>query len=193
VHPFNHPFTLPSLCPLIHLLIQLFIHPSFTSTFNFSPICLLPTYLSIDPFSSNVSSFCLSHLLIFLSIILSCLLPFSPYFHPYLPVSVQFSSVAPSCPTLCNPMNRSTPGLPVHHQLPEFTQTHIHRVGDAIQPPQTVKNLPAMQEIQVQSLGQKDPMEETATHSIILAWRIPWTEESGGLQSMASQRVRYDE
>ena len=50
-----------------------------------------------------------------------------------------------------------------------------------------------MQEIQVQSLGQKDPMEETATHSIILAWRIPWTEESGGLQSMASQRVRYDE
>ena len=48
--------------------------------------------------------------------------------------SVQFSSVAQSCPTLCDPMNRSTPGLPVHHQLPEFTQTHLHRVGDAIQP-----------------------------------------------------------
>ena len=47
---------------------------------------------------------------------------------------VQFSSVAQSCPTLCDPMNRSTPGLPVHHQLPEFTQTHVHRVGDAIQP-----------------------------------------------------------
>ena len=47
--------------------------------------------------------------------------------------SVQFSSVAQSCPTLCDPMNRSTPGLPVHHQLPEFTQTHIHRVSDAIQ------------------------------------------------------------
>ena len=46
----------------------------------------------------------------------------------------QFSSVAQSCPTLWDPMNRSTPGLPVHHQLPEFTQTHIHRVGDAIQP-----------------------------------------------------------
>ena len=45
----------------------------------------------------------------------------------------QLSSVAQSCPTLCNPMNRSTPGLPVHHQLPEFTQTHAHRVGDAIQ------------------------------------------------------------
>ena len=46
---------------------------------------------------------------------------------------VQFSSVAQSCPTLCDPMNRSTPGLPVHHQLPEFTQTHVHRVSDAIQ------------------------------------------------------------
>ena len=50
------------------------------------------------------------------------------------PQSVQFSSVAQSCPTLCNPMNHSTPGLPVHHQLPEFTQTHVHRVSDAIQP-----------------------------------------------------------
>ena len=49
-------------------------------------------------------------------------------------LSVQFSSVAQSCPTLCGPMNRSTPGLPVHHQLPEFTQTHVHRDGDAIQP-----------------------------------------------------------
>jgi len=48
-------------------------------------------------------------------------------------VSVQFSSVAQSCPTLCDPMNCSTPGLPVHHQLPEFTQTHVHRVSDAIQ------------------------------------------------------------
>ena len=46
----------------------------------------------------------------------------------------QFSSVAQSCPTLCNPMNRSTLGLPVHHQLPEFTQTHVHQVSDAIQP-----------------------------------------------------------
>ena len=43
-------------------------------------------------------------------------------------------SVAQSCPTLCDPMNRSTPGLPVHHQLPEFTETHVHRVSDAIQP-----------------------------------------------------------
>ena len=49
-------------------------------------------------------------------------------------LSVQFSSVAQSCPTLCDPMNCSSPGLPVHHQLPEFTQTHVHRVSDAMQP-----------------------------------------------------------
>ena len=48
--------------------------------------------------------------------------------------SVRFRSVAQSCPATCDPMNCSTPGLPVHHQLPEFTQTHVHRVGDAIQP-----------------------------------------------------------
>ena len=49
-------------------------------------------------------------------------------------ISVQFSSVTQSCPTLCDPMNHSMPGLPVHHQLPEITQTHVHRVSDAIQP-----------------------------------------------------------
>ena len=48
--------------------------------------------------------------------------------------SDQIRSVAQSCPTLCDPMNHSTPGFPVHHQLPEFTQTHVHRVNDAIQP-----------------------------------------------------------
>ena len=55
---------------------------------------------------------------------------------------------------------------------------------------QMVKNLPAMQEIQVSSLGQEDPLEkEMATHSSILAWRIPWTEGPGWLQSIGSQRV----
>ena len=48
--------------------------------------------------------------------------------------SVQFSAVAKSCPNLCDSMNCSTPGFPVHHQLPEFAQTHVHQVGDAIQP-----------------------------------------------------------
>jgi len=58
---------------------------------------------------------------------------------------------------------------------------------------QMVKNLPAMQEIQVQSLGWEDPLEKgMATHSSILAWRIPWTEEPGGLQSMGSQRVGHN-
>ena len=56
-----------------------------------------------------------------------------------------------------------------------------------------VKNLPAMQETQVQSLGLEDPLEkEMATHCSILAWRITWTEEPGGLQSMASQRVGHN-
>ena len=59
--------------------------------------------------------------------------------------------------------------------------------------PQMVKSLPAMQEIQVQSLGQEDPLEKgMATHSTILTWKIPWTEESGRLQSMGSQRVRHE-
>ena len=53
---------------------------------------------------------------------------------------IQFSSVAQSCPTLCDPMNRSMPALPVHHQLPEFTQTHVHRVSDAIQPSQSLSS-----------------------------------------------------
>ena len=68
--------------------------------------------------------------------------------------SVQFSSVPQSCPTLCDPMNHSTPGLPVHHQLPEFTQTHVHRVSDAIQPslPLSSPSPPALNLSQHQSL-----------------------------------------
>ena len=58
---------------------------------------------------------------------------------------------------------------------------------------QRLKRLPPMWETQVRSLGQEDPLEkEMATHSSILAWRIPWTEEPGGLQSMGSQRVGHD-
>ena len=58
---------------------------------------------------------------------------------------------------------------------------------------QTVKRLPKMREIWIQSLGQKDPLEkEMATHSSTLAWKIPWTEEPGGLQTMGSQRVGHD-
>ena len=72
------------------------------------------------------------------------------------PSWVQFSSVAQSCPTLCDPMNRSMPGLPVHHQLPEFTQTHVHWVGDAIQPshPLSSPSPPARNPSQHQGLFQ---------------------------------------
>ena len=60
------------------------------------------------------------------------------YCHPayltYMQSSVQLSSIAHSCLTLCNPMNHSMPGLPVHHQLSKFTDTHVHQVGEAIQP-----------------------------------------------------------
>ena len=68
--------------------------------------------------------------------------------------SVQFNSVAQSCPTLCDPMNHSTPGLPVHHQLPEFTQTHVHPISDAIQPfhPPSSPSPPAPNPSQHQSL-----------------------------------------
>ena len=70
--------------------------------------------------------------------------------------SVQFISVAQLCPTLCNPVNRSTPGLPVHHQLPEFTQTHVRRISDAIQPshPLSSPSPPAPNPSQHQSLFQ---------------------------------------
>ena len=68
----------------------------------------------------------------------------------------QIRSVAQSCPTLCDPMNRSMPGLPVHHQLPEFTQIHVHRVSDAIQPshPLLSPSPPAPNPSQHQSLFQ---------------------------------------
>ena len=71
-------------------------------------------------------------------------------------IAIQFSSVTQSCPTLCDPMNRSTPGLPVHHQLPEFTQTQVHQVGDAIQPshPLLSRSPPAPNPSQHQGLFQ---------------------------------------
>ena len=69
---------------------------------------------------------------------------------------VQFSSVTESCPTLCDHINHSMPGLPVHQQLPEFTQTHVHRAGDAIQPPHSLfsPSPPAPNPSQQQSLFQ---------------------------------------
>ena len=89
-------------------------------------------------------------------------------------VSVQFSSVAQSCPTLCNPMNRSTPGLPIHHQLPEFTETHVHWVSDAIQPshPLSSPSPPAPNP----SLHQSFPMSQL----------FVWGGQSTGVSALAS-------
>ena len=74
----------------------------------------------------------------------------------FIYISVQFSSVTQSCLTHCDPMNHSTPGLPFHYQLPEFTQTHVHRVGDAIQPsyPPSSPSPPALNLSQNQGLFQ---------------------------------------
>ena len=95
--------------------------------FRTSPACLPAT--SPAPCFRGFPGTSCTPLKFFLNIYFKCvslpLLQFS---------SVQFRSVVQLCPTLCNPMNCSTSGLPVHHQLPEFTQTHVHQVGDAIQP-----------------------------------------------------------
>ena len=74
----------------------------------------------------------------------------------YFIYSGQFTSITQSCPTLCDTMNHSMPGLPVHHKLPEFTQTHVHRVGDDIQPshPLSSPSPPAPNPSQHQGLFQ---------------------------------------
>ena len=96
--------------------------------------------------------------------------------------SVQFRSVAQSCPTFCNPMNLSMPGLPVHHQLPEFTQNHVHQVGDAIQPSHPLSSLspPAPNPFQHQSLFQW----VNSSHEVVKYWSfnfsiIPSKEHPG--------------
>ena len=86
---------------------------------------------------------------------------------PHNSLSVQFSSVTQSCPTLCNPMNCSTPGLPIHHQLLEFTQTHVHRVGDAIElsHPLSSPSPPAPNPSQHQGLFQRVNSSYEVTNS----------------------------
>ena len=93
-------------------------------------------------------------------------------------ISVQYSSVAQSCPTLCYPMNHSTPGLPVHHQLLEFTQTHVHQVSDAIQPSHPLSSpSPSAPSIRVFSnesnLRMRWPKYWTFSFSIIPSKEIP--------------------
>ena len=103
---------------------------------------------------------------------------------------VQFSSVTQLFPTLCNPMNRSTPGLPVHQgKLPEFTQIHVHRVSDAIQPSHPLSSPSPPPPIWMVPDNYSE--KAMAPHSSTLAWKIPWVEEPGRLQSMRSLRVGH--
>ena len=91
---------------------------------------------------------------------------------------IQFSSVAQSCSTFCDPMNRSTPGLPVHHQLPEFTQTHVHRVSDAIQPshPLSSPSPSAHNPKYINPASESFPMSQLFT----------WGGQSTGVSALAS-------
>ena len=91
-----------------------------------------------------------------------------------VPFSVQFSSVARSCATLCDPMNCSTPGLPVHHQLLEFTQTHVHQVSDAIQPSHPL-SYPS-------PLAPNPSQHQTLPMSQLFAW----DDQSTGVSALAS-------
>ena len=99
----------------------------------------------------------------------------SPRFSTPIYGSVRFSSVAQSCPTLCNPMNHSTPGLPVHHQLPEFTQTHVHRVSDAIQPSHPLS-----------SPSPPAPNPYLASKSFPMSQLFAWGGQSTGVSALAS-------
>ena len=98
---------------------------------------------------------------------------------------IQFSSVAQSCPTLCHPMNCSTPGLPVHQQLPEFTQTHVHQVGDAIQPshPLLSPSSPALNLSQHQGLFKWVSSSHQVAKVLEFSFSISPSNEYSGLIS----------
>ena len=103
-----------------------------------------------------------------------------PFSH-IMVLSVRFSSVAQPCPTLCNPMNRSMLGLPVHHQFPESTQTHVHWVGDAIQPshPLSFPSPPALNLSQRQGLFNESALR--------IRWPKYWSSASTSVLPMNTQ------
>ena len=105
--------------------------------------------------------------------------------------SVQFSSVAQLCPTLCDPMNCSTPGLPVHHQLLEFTQTHIHWVSDAMQPSHPLSSpfSPAPNPSQHQSLFQWVNSSPDGFRLYQILPEILWTYEGHSCLSKRYLRI----
>ena len=113
-------FMVTDVCPSLAIICSASCHTNFQAILPIYKMrCQSRTFLGMWFSFLGKESFAFSPLLLRPALI-------SP--------SVQFSSVAQSCPALCDPMNHSTPGLPVHHHLPEFTQTHVHRVGDDIQP-----------------------------------------------------------
>ena len=91
----------------------------------------------------------------------------------WLNVKYQIRSVAQSCLTLCHPMNHSTPGLPVHHQLPEFTETHVHRVSDDIQPSHPLSSPPSIRVFSNESTLRMWPKYWSFSFSIIPSKEIP--------------------
>ena len=122
-----------------------------------NPVCSKGTVTYNSSLHVNTDIFALKKLTAYQISLLSLCNTQENTFYPSgngLSLLFQFSSVAQLCPTLCDPMNCSTPGLPVHHQLPEFTQTHIHWVSDAIQPshPLSSPSPPAPNPFQHQSL-----------------------------------------
>ena len=136
------------------LMFRSLIHFEFIFVYGVRKCSSFILLQAVDQFSQH-------HLLKRLSF-LHCLLPLSKIRCPSDQIRSdqslrdQIRSVAQSCPTLCDSMNRSMPGLPVHHQLPEFTETHVHRVSDAIQPshPLSSPSPPAPNPSQHQTLFQ---------------------------------------
>ena len=121
-----------------------------------------------------------THVLFFYIIPIALLFTFKPLKlykcgRPGLLFAFQFSSVAQLCLTLCDPMNCSTPGLPVHHQLPEFTQTHVHQVDDAIQPSHPLSSPPP-------------PASNPSQHQSLFQWvkLFAWGGQSTGVSASAS-------
>ena len=154
---FNYFSTVAYLCSSYIFPVYVFIF--YWIIFDFQIIPLYSPFLSF-PWNKFLIVNDIS-----LSLVVEATLPsqnnaagfiFFPPISLIISCSVQFSSVAQLCLTLCNPMNRSTPGLPVHHQLPEFTQTQVHQVSDAIQPshPLSSPSPPAPNPSQHQSLFQ---------------------------------------
>ena len=148
IPPYTYTYHYIPIYTTIYLYIPLYTYtyhyiPIYTAIYLHIPLytyayCYIPTctaiYLCIPPYT-YIYCYILTHTPIYLYIYRH--IPIHTaiylYIHCYIP-TVQFSSVAQSCPTLCDPMNHSVPGLPVHQKLPEFIQTHAHRAGDAIQP-----------------------------------------------------------